>query len=163
MKKIAFLLLALIAAINTQSCKDNNSNSTSITKEVKFNKEGSLQLKTAANDSIVASIDIEIAEGDYETQTGLMYRKGMEDNQGMLFLFDTETPRSFYMKNTEFSIDIIFINAKKEIVQIYDSAKPYDQSSLPSVSPCQYVLEVNAGLTSRWGIKAGDVVEWTRE
>lgn len=161
MKKILISAALLVAVISFHSCKDTNT-AKSITKEVKFTKEGELKLKKAENDSLVASIDIEIAEGDYETQTGLMYRKGMESSQGMLFIFDTEIPRSFYMKNTEFAIDILFVNSKKEIVKIYKDAKPYDQTSLPSMAPCLYVLEVKAGMSEQWGLAEGDILSWTR-
>ncbi len=55
-----------------------------LTKEIKFTKEGKLSLKKGESDSIIAQLDIEFAEGEYETQTGLMYRTGMEQTQGML-------------------------------------------------------------------------------
>ena len=80
----------------------------------------------------------------------------------MLFIFPDEQPRSFYMKNTEFSLDIIFIDAEKEIVSIQKNAKPLDQRSLPSEGPSQYVLEVNAGLSNQWNLEAGDRIDWNR-
>ena len=64
------------------------------------------------------------------------------------------------MKNTEFSIDIIYINSKKEIVNIQKNAKPFDQSSLPSNAPAMYVLEVNSGLSDSWGLEIGDQIDW---
>jgi len=91
----------------------------------------------------------------------LMYRKSMPNNQGMLFVFEDSRPRSFYMKNTEFGLDIIYINSDKEIVSIQKNAKPMDPTSLPSEDDAQYVLEVNAGLSDTWGLEKGDVVEWT--
>ena len=121
-----------------------------------------MSIKKATNDSLVAQLDIEIAQGEYETQTGLMYRKSMLDNRGMLFIFDTEIRRSFYMKNTEFALDIIFINSEQKIVSIQKNAQPLDQTSLPSEGPNMYVLEVNAGLTDQWGLSAGDVVVWSK-
>ena len=84
-----------------------------------------------------------------------MYRHMMESHQAMLFIFEKEQPRSFYMKNTEFPLDIIYINKKKE------NAKPFDNKSLPSSLPVLYVLEINGGLSDSWGINLGDIIEWT--
>lgn len=139
------------------NCKDRSqSENKSLTQEISFSKQGELNLIKAATDSIVATLDIEIADDDYKTQTGLMYRHSMEPNQGMLFIFKDSEPRFFYMKNTEFSLDIIYFNSEKEIVSIRKNAKPYDESSLPSEGPAQYVLEVNAGLTDIWKLQKGD-------
>ncbi|MCW5520977.1 DUF192 domain-containing protein [Aureitalea sp. L0-47] len=162
MKRILISALALGLLFTTESCNENKKVE-SITKEVTFKKEGELKLMKAESDSLIATIDIEIAEGEYETQTGLMYRKSMQDNRGMLFIFENETPRSFYMKNTEFSIDIIFINADNEVVSIQKNAKPLDQTSLPSEAPAKYVLEVNAGLSDKWTLAAGDRVDWSKQ
>jgi uncharacterized membrane protein (UPF0127 family) len=154
----AAIICLCFAAVSCNETKEKKS----ITKEVSFQKEGELTIMKAANDSIVVSIDIEIAEGEYETQTGLMYRKNMQDDRGMLFIFEDEIRRSFYMKNTEFSIDIIFINGANEIVNIQKNAQPLDQTSLPSAAPAKYVLEVNAGLSDTWGLEAGDKIDWSR-
>ena len=78
----------------------------------------------------------------------------------MLFIFQEELPRSFYMKNTEFSLDIIYINKKKKVVSIKKNTIPYDKNSLPSGKPVLYVLEIKAGLSDRWGIENGDSVRW---
>lgn len=163
MKKI-LISAALIGAIfATYSCKENKSDQKVLTKEVVFKKEGTLTIKKAANDSVVAQLDIEIADDEYQTQTGLMYRKSMQDDRGMLFLFEQEQPRSFYMKNTEFGLDIIYIDSKQHIVSIQKNAQPLNKTSLPSEGACQYVLEVNAGLSDTWGLEKGDQVSWTKE
>jgi uncharacterized membrane protein (UPF0127 family) len=161
MKKSLILAAILSLFFATESCKETKEKK-SITKEVSFQKEGELKLIKANNDSVVASLDIEIAEGEYETQTGLMYRKSMQDDRGMLFIFDDEIRRSFYMKNTEFALDIIFINGENEIVNIQKNAQPLDQTSLPSAAPAKYVLEVSAGLSDKWGLEAEDKIEWSR-
>ena len=71
-----------------------------LTRTISFTKEGELNLLRPEVDTLIASLDIEIAESEYETQTGLMYRNSMEDHQAMLFIFEQEAPLSFYMKNT---------------------------------------------------------------
>jgi len=161
MKRILISAAVIASCYGFYSCKDNT-NKEVLTKEVVFKKEGELSLRKAANDSVIKTIDIEIAESEYETQTGLMYRKSMQTDRGMLFIFEDEIGRSFYMKNTEFSIDIIFINAEHKIVNIQKNAKPYDKTSLPSAAPAKYVLEVVAGMSDQWGLEAGDSVQYTR-
>ena len=64
------------------------------------------------------------------------------------------------MLNTLFSLDMIFINSKKEIVTIHKNTKPLSEQSYPSSEPAQYVLEVNAGFCDRYNIKQGDKVFW---
>ncbi|MCZ6595765.1 MAG: DUF192 domain-containing protein [Bacteroidetes bacterium] len=156
---IAAVLLSMM--LQSYSCKETSENK-SLTKEVSFTKEGELTLKKATNDSIVAILDIEFATTEYETQTGLMYRRSMQNDRGMLFVFENEIRRSFYMKNTEFALDIIFVNSDHEIVSIQKNAKPFDKSSLPSDAPAKYVLEINAGLSDQWGLEAGDLIEFSK-
>ena len=160
MKKIFISACLMASLISISSCKDaSKSDNVSITKEVTFTKNGELKLMKASNDSVVAALDVEIADDDYKTQTGLMYRHSMDENQSMLFIFPDSQTRSFYMKNTEFPLDIIYFNSDKEIVSIRKNAKPYDETSLPSEVPSQYVLEVNAGLSDAWKLEKGDKFE----
>jgi uncharacterized membrane protein (UPF0127 family) len=157
-KIIAAVLVGMM--LQSYGCKDNSGNKV-LTKEVTFTKEGELSLKKAETDSVIARLNIEFARSEYETQTGLMYRKSMQDDQGMLFIFEDEIRRSFYMKNTEFALDIIYLDGKRKVVSIQKNAVPFDKSSLPSEAPAKYVLEVNAGLSDKWGLEAGDVMEYT--
>ncbi|WP_203295958.1 DUF192 domain-containing protein [Luteirhabdus pelagi] len=160
MKKFSLLLVLLAFSLTVFNCKEKKEEKV-LTKKVSFKKEGELQLKKAETDSIVASLDIEIAKNDYEIQTGLMYRQSMAENRGMLFIFEDELRRSFYMKNTEFPLDIIYLNEARKIVDIKKNARPLDETSLPSTQPARYVLEVNAGLSDRWGLEEGDYIEYT--
>lgn len=162
-KTIGFLTITYLA-LSLFSCKTESKNEQNLVKEVTFTKEGDLSLYHLKDSvmSLITKLDIEIADDDYQIQTGLMYRKSMQDNQGMLFIFPEEAPRSFYMKNTEFALDIIFIDAKNKVVSIQKNAKPFDESSLPSEGPAQYVLEVNAGRTDSWNLKKGDSISFTR-
>ncbi len=73
----------------------------------------------------------------------------------MLFVFGSDGPRSFWMKNTPLPLDIIFINAAKRVVSIAANTTPYSLESLPSAGPAKYVLEVNGGFCARHGIAAG--------
>ncbi|MEH6408872.1 MAG: DUF192 domain-containing protein, partial [Leeuwenhoekiella sp.] len=124
-----------------------------------FTKEGTLQI--SKKDSTNISIDIEIADTQFDTETGLMYRESMKQNQGMLFIFDEIRERSFYMKNTLFPLDIIYIDKDKNIASFAQNAQPLDESSLPSHAVIQYVLEVNAGLVKSWNLSVGDSLSWS--
>jgi uncharacterized protein len=124
-----------------------------------FIKEGELTFVDSTGNPII-KINIEIADNDYERQLGLMNRKNMEEMQGMLFIFPEERFQSFWMMNTLFSLDMIFIDSKKEIVTIHKDTKPLSEQSYPSSKPATYVLEVNAGFCERHNVKLGDKVFW---
>ncbi|WP_353779764.1 DUF192 domain-containing protein [Winogradskyella sp. 3972H.M.0a.05] len=128
--------------------------------EISFKKEGELNI--FKKDSIVKTIAIEIADNEYETQTGLMYRNSMGNDQGMLFVFPNEQPRSFYMKNTKIALDIIYISSTGKIVSFQKDAKPLDETSLPSEKPAKYVLEINGGLSDQWNLIEGDSIAYTK-
>jgi uncharacterized membrane protein (UPF0127 family) len=151
---VFFYLILLVFSISIVACKDEKK----VVKqtEVSFNKEGELSILRQAKDSVLVTLDIEIADTDYDIQTGLMYRNTMKSNQGMLFVFDDIAPRYFYMKNTQIALDLIFIDENKTIVSFQKKAKPFDETSLPSNVPAKYVLEVNAGKVDAWGIAVGD-------
>ena len=128
--------------------------------EISFTKEGELTIHKITSDSLNITIDIEIADTEYDIQTGLMYRNTMAKNQGMLFVFDDISERSFYMKNTRIPLDLIFIDDKNTIASFQKNAKPFDESSLPSNASAKYVLEINAGLIDTWKINVGDSINY---
>ncbi|WP_109299893.1 DUF192 domain-containing protein [Aquimarina sp. AU474] len=165
MKRIIYSGIIICSTLQLFSCKTDTKNNQNLVKEVTFTKEGELSLFNT-NDSItslITKLDIEIADDDYQIQTGLMYRKSMQSDRGMLFIFPNESPHSFYMKNTEFPLDIIFINEKYKVVSIQKNAQPLDESSLPSEGPAKYVLEVNAKLSDSWNLKKGDSISFTKK
>jgi uncharacterized membrane protein (UPF0127 family) len=86
----------------------------------------------------------------------------MKDNQAMLFIFDDSRLHSFYMKNTQFSIDIVFIDENLKIASFQENAKPFDETGLSSQVPIKYVLEINAGLAEKWLLEIGDSIVFTR-
>lgn len=158
--KILFKICILtIILIGFYACKEDKKTTVKQT-EVSFTKEGDLIIHKIASDSSEVKLDIEIAETEFETQTGLMYRSSMETNQGMLFVFDDVTQRYFYMKNTQFPLDIIYIDENQKIVSFQKNAKPLDENSLPSNAPAKYVLEINGGLVDQWALKVGDSLSW---
>jgi uncharacterized membrane protein (UPF0127 family) len=161
MKSLRFIVYLFAGFLIFQSCKEE-SKKVIKTEPVVFTKEGELQIFNMGTDSTLTTIDIEIAETSYETETGLMYRKGMEEYQGMLFIFEDIRLHNFYMKNTEFPLDIVYIKDNMTIASFQENAQPLDEKSLPSKVPVQYVLELNAGLVQKWGLKVGDSVVFNR-
>lgn len=106
-------------------------------------------------------VNIEVADDNSERMRGLMFREKLDDNSGMLFIFDHEDYRTFWMKNTLVPLDIIFISKQHEIVDIKyatpcreDPCKHY-----PSSKPAKYVLEVNGNFTTNNNIKIGDQIQ----
>lgn len=161
--KFINLVLFMTLVLSLQSCKDTSkSDSPNLTREITFKKQGTLDIIKKDTDSVIATFDIEIADNEYKTQTGLMYRSSMEKNQGMLFVFPDSQLRGFYMKNTEFSLDILYFDVNKTLIELYENTTPYDETSLPSGQPSMYVLEINGGLAEELGIEIGDTIEFER-
>ena len=111
---------------------------------------------TAGGSEIV--VPVEIADDNAERSRGLMYRTDLAANAGMLFLFDAEQPRAFWMKNTPLPLDILYIAGDGRIVAIAEHTKPFSTDPIPSRTPALNVLEVNAGFAKRNGIAVGDRV-----
>lgn len=105
-------------------------------------------------------IDVEIAADDNQRAKGLMYRPYMPDSVGMLFVFERAEPQAFWMKNTIIPLDIIYVDGNKKVVSIQKNAVPYSEKSLPSEGNAQYVVEVNAGFSERFGIQPGDTLSF---
>ena len=133
------------------------------TEEPMFTKQAELSFIKGADNIVVNTIAIEFAKDEYSREKGLMYRRSMDEMQGMLFFFEDEAPRSFWMKNTYISLDIIYIAENKKIVSIQKSAIPLSEESLPSYKDAMYVLEVNAGFTDKYNIKVGDGIRFTEK
>ena len=126
-----------------------------------FEKQGELTF-TKADGTHLKSIDIEIADTINKTTLGLMFRNKMLESQGMLFLFDNQEPRSFWMKDTYISLDIMFIDSEQRIVSIAENTTPFSVDGCPSEGPAQYVVETVAGFSRKFGIKSGCKLEWQR-
>lgn len=130
--------------------------------EPKFYKEAVLAVLDSSGSDTIKVFDIELCESMNEIQYGMMYRKSMDPNTGMLFIMGEERRQSFYMKNTFVPLDIIYINQAMEIVSIQKNAKPLDETSLPSAGPASFVLEIYGGESDKLGIKAGNKISWQR-
>jgi uncharacterized membrane protein (UPF0127 family) len=105
------------------------------------------------------SITAELARTDAERQRGLMFRDRLLTDQGMLFVFETEYPYSFWMKNTLIPLDILWLDKDRKIVHIAKNVPPCREDPCPSYPPDRpglYVLELAAGSADRLGLKLFD-------
>jgi uncharacterized membrane protein (UPF0127 family) len=124
-----------------------------------FKKEGELTFTDSLGNAKI-KIDLEIADNEYERQLGLMNRKSMEENQGMLFIFQYERMQSFWMRNTLIPLDMMFINKDNKIITIHKNTKTLSAQSYPSTAPAIYVVELVGGFTDKYNIIVGDKIFW---
>lgn len=122
---------------------------------VKF-PTASLGIKTS--DSKVHRFKIEVATKPEERAQGLMFRRTLAPDAGMLFDFGRTDSVAMWMKNTYIPLDMLFITSGGSVVNIAQRAVPESLTAIPSAKPVRYVLEVPGGTASRLGLKAGDTV-----
>ncbi len=141
---------------------ENTSTGTSveIAAGLTFRDDGRLTI--SRDGDIYAELAIEIADDDSTRARGMMQRTSMPDNTGMIFLFDQEVDRTFWMANTPLSLDLIFINADSTITMIKKYMQPLSARNVASEGPSQFVLEVIAGYSDTMGLIEGDRLSWYR-
>ena len=111
--------------------------------------------------------DIEIAADDASRERGLMFRDAMPADHAMLFLFERPAMQAFWMKNTHIPLDILYFDQNYKLVSMQERVPPCrsagnDCPAYPSSAPAQYVLELNAGVADKLGVKEGDELRVTR-
>lgn len=114
-----------------------------------------LQLRT---DKGVSSFQVEIADSEMEREYGLMCRRSLAPDRGMLFLFSRSEPQMFWMRNTLIPLDIVYIGENGRVVSISRNVQPLDESGAPSAGPAKFVLELAAGRAAQVGLLPGDRV-----
>ena len=120
---------------------------------------------TFSNEKIEVSVynknitfNVEVAKTIEERRTGLMYRKKLLNNEGMLFIFPREKIIQLWMKNTYIPLDVIFISENKVIVDIKKNMEKLSETIVKSKVKSRYALEFNAGLVDKLDIEIGDKV-----
>jgi uncharacterized membrane protein (UPF0127 family) len=106
------------------------------------------------------SVTVEVVDTNETRQRGLMYRKHMDPDAGMLFIFERQEPHTFWMHNTLIPLDMLFIKADWTVLGIVENAEPMTDSMRAVPGESQYVLEVNAGFSRRHGLQAGTSVRY---
>lgn len=105
--------------------------------------------------------DVEQANDPASQERGLMFRDSMPDDHGMIFNFADEQPRTFWMKNCRMPLDILYFDKNYKLVsaqQRVPACRSDPCPTYPSEGPAQYVLELNAGMADKLGVKPGDVL-----
>ena len=128
--------------------------------EAMLDQRGKVNLSTRGGAEF--QVSVEIASNDETRARGLMFRRSMPEDAGMLFVFAEERHQSFWMKNTYLPLDMIFIRADGTIRSIATDATPLSEATISSKGAVRFVLEVNAGTAKRLGWKAGDTVRHVR-
>jgi len=114
-----------------------------------------LTIRTQTGDH---AFSVEIAATPGTRERGLMDRRFMPMDRGMLFEFERDGPVAFWMKNTYIPLDMVFIARDGAVTRVVDRAEPLTETPIPSGAPCAAVLELNGGVAARIGLKAGDKV-----
>jgi uncharacterized membrane protein (UPF0127 family) len=99
---------------------------------------------------------VEVMRDDAQRARGLMYRRFMPQDRGMLFDFKREEPVSMWMKNTYLPLDMVFIDHTGRVVNVAENTEPLSERIIPSGAPAFAVLELNAGAARSIGLKKGD-------
>jgi len=105
-------------------------------------------------------VRVELALTSAQRERGLMFRNHLDPDAGMLFLFPSPAPLTFWMKNTLIPLDMIFIDSNRRIVGIVENAEPETETGRHVEGNSQYVLEIGGGLSQKWGVTAGSTVEF---
>ncbi|MDD5586964.1 MAG: DUF192 domain-containing protein [Alphaproteobacteria bacterium] len=117
---------------------------------------GRLTIETG--DGKTAAFNVELAETPEQQRQGLMFRRSLPQDSGMLFLFKSAAPVDFWMKNTLIPLDMIFVREDGAIAKIAARTVPHDLTKISSGEPVSGVLEINGGEAERLGLKPGDKV-----
>jgi uncharacterized membrane protein (UPF0127 family) len=107
-------------------------------------------------------VRIEVAQSPAERQRGLMYRKQLDPDAGMLFVFDRPQHIVFWMHNTLLPLDMLFITRDWKVLGVVENATPQTDSPREVPGESLYVLEVNAGFSRQHGITQGTKVQWIK-
>ncbi|WP_028753854.1 DUF192 domain-containing protein [Rhizobium leucaenae] len=124
-------------------------------KSVTFDSEP-LSIKTAKG--VTHKFTVELALTEPQLEFGLMYRKSMPADHGMLFDFGAPRPVMMWMKNTVLPLDMLFLDKSGVITHIQQNAVPFSEEIINSGGPVLYVIELNGGIARKLGLAVGDKV-----
>lgn len=136
---------------------------------IQFNKSkktnGNIDITNITDDSIITlkhnesdnEINLEIALSMPKREEGLMFRKELNSNSGMIFISERESEMTFWMKNTLISLDMIYLDKNLKVVSFYNSTKPNQTKEIyPSNGNVLYGIEVSSGWAKSHNLKVGD-------
>lgn len=149
------IMLLLLAG-----CNPSNDGRTVERPDIPFRPDGVLEV-VRPDGSILTTLVIEIAEGDSARAQGLMHRTSLPARGGMLFLDNESKIQTFWMRNTPLPLDLIFVDADSNIVNIAKRVRPLSDETISSADSALYVLEVNAGFSDKYGIDESMSIRWS--
>jgi uncharacterized membrane protein (UPF0127 family) len=114
-----------------------------------------LEVDTASGPHV---LQVEVMRTEAQRERGLMDRKSLARDRGMLFDFQVDQPVRFWMKDTYIPLDMVFIDHTGKVVSIFANATPLSETPIPSGGPVSGVLEINGGEAADLGIVPGDIV-----
>lgn len=174
MAKIKFFVLALVAVgFLSASCERMQTNSYEETgnklnpqKEDAVKEPSPLSITTPGTPATIKFLSsggpvvfkVEIAKTDQERKDGLQNRESLPENNGMWFEFDTPDKYEFWMKDTKFPLDLVYVDDNMKVSHIIENTVPLSETKLQTPVSFRYVLEINGGLVAKKGIKVGDTV-----
>jgi uncharacterized membrane protein (UPF0127 family) len=120
--------------------------------------QGNLERLEIVTASGTHEFSVEVMRSGPQRERGLMFRRFLPQERGMLFDFATEQPVMMWMKNTYLPLDMIFIGRAGKVVGLAENTEPLSEKIIPSGAPAYGVLEVNAGTVARIGLRVGDSV-----
>lgn len=121
-------------------------------------QQGGLEKLEIVTTSGAHAFSVEVMRTNRQRERGLMFRRFLPPDRGMLFDFGTERPIMMWMKNTFVPLDMIFIGRTGKVVGLAENAEPLSEKIIPSGAPAYGVLEVNAGTIAHISLKIGDSV-----
>ena len=147
--RYASALPALLLLLSLNACREADAGQARVT------------IHTAAGHGV--SYRVEVALTDLQRSRGLMYRRQMAADAGMLFLYQPPAPVAMWMHNTLLPLDMLFVDEHGVIVKIAANTVPRSTRHINSGAPVAAVLELNAGQAVRRGIQVGDRMEWRKD
>ena len=110
------------------------------------------ELLISNSDNELKNFRVEVADNDKLRSLGFMGRIDIPEGTGMLFIWDDEAYRNFWMKNTPSSLDIIFFDKNGYFINVQENTIPYSLDNIPSLKPSKYVLELIAGSSKKFNL-----------
>ena len=157
--------LALLAPLAVACGRDADPSPPATLSTVTSDPQGSGYLPSEVEPQVIfesesgpISVTLEVVSTPAKIERGLMHRRHLAPNRGMIFVFASERVRSFWMKNTLIPLDMLFVKEDMTIAGIERDTVPLSLESRSVGIPTQYVIEVNGGFTARHGIEAGSRV-----
>jgi uncharacterized membrane protein (UPF0127 family) len=157
MSPLRLALLAVTVFLMLGACSSDEPDP----EETSFQTEGRLAFLQPNGDTL-RTIDIEIADTNEERQRGLMHRRSLGYDRGMLFIFDEVDDGGMWMRNTPLPLDIVFVAPDSQVINIARRTTPFSDETIEPAAPRKFVVEVRAGFADRFGLTDSTRIRWTR-